>query len=110
MMQPDARVAEGCSVGLMIDGRLQSLPDAQTLTIGQEHGYGAALPLGMLRSIASATRVAGRVCGAEWRLTEEGRALFAEFVARIDEEGAWSASAQSEPDPETAGDEPFVAP
>jgi hypothetical protein len=39
--------------------------------------------------MASASRVAGRVCNREWRLSAEDQTAIREFISRIDEELAW---------------------
>lgn len=95
MLQRGVRLSEDCQVGLMIDGQLHALEQARPIAVGQEQGYATPLPVTVLRSVAGGSRVAGRVCGVEWRLDDAGRSLLAELVARIDEEGAWSASPAS---------------
>ena len=103
-------VAEGCQLGLMIDSHVRALPDARMVTIDDQYGYGSPVSFDLLRAMANGTRVAGRVCGAEWRLTDAGRGLVAEFVARIDEESAWSASTQAAPVDDDHADQAVVAP
>lgn len=87
---PVASIAQ-CPVGIMIDGaredwRIERV-DGQDVHI--------IVSLDSVRRMANAERVAARVCTREWRLSDSAGETLREFVARIDEELAWSGGATS---------------
>lgn len=89
-------IHNGCKLQLMVDGQL--------LEMG-ETGYRHATPYEELRSamsydalftLAEGTRVLGRVCSDEFRLSESRLAVVRELVMRIREELAWREQAQQQ--------------
>ncbi len=82
-------VPPGCELGLFVDGALVSLDPEFYQVVGSSGEYRILVSLETLRQMASASRVAGRVCNREWRLSAEDQTAIREFISRIDEELAW---------------------
>lgn len=99
-------VPESCALGVLTDGQLTRLEGERILRDGRAM-YRVPVDFALLRRMAAATRVAGRVCDREWRVGPESEAALDELVARIDEERTWLSSTGDAP---RSGDVPFVAP
>ena len=82
-------VAPACELGLFVDGAVVPLDPASYRLIGSSAEYRIPVSMETLRQMAGASRVSGRVCNREWRLTASDRTALSEFVARIDEELVW---------------------
>lgn len=81
-----------CTTGIILDGTPRPLTLERYDYQAPNEELRFIMTVDELRALATASRVAGRVCDAEWRLDDEARHRLVEFVARFDEEAAWQHS------------------
>lgn len=86
---PLADLPAGCQAGVMIDGQVTPLTGTEHFT-PRYRQYDFQLDISLVRRFATAERVVGRICNAEWRLGEREQRIVRELLARCDEEAAWA--------------------
>ena len=86
---PLADLSSGCQAGMMIDGQVTPLAGIEHATPLYRQ-YDFQLDIALVRRLATAERVVGRICNAEWRLGEREQRIVRELLARCDEEAAWA--------------------
>lgn len=86
---PLADLSSGCQAGIMIDGQVTPLTGTEHATPLYRQ-YDFQLDIALVRRLATAERVVGRICNAEWRLGQREQRVVRELLARCDEEAAWA--------------------
>lgn len=81
-----------CQIGMLVDGSPRPITLERYEYAGGLEELREIMALDDLRSLGTASRVAIRICDAEWRLDAADLATVREFVARVDEERAWQSS------------------
>lgn len=92
-----ADTAYDCRTGAVVDGAV--VPWALTREQRPMAPYAGMIDIAQVRTWATATRVAARVCDLEWRLTPEIKAVIADFLGRFDDAAAWQSGGSRPPPP-----------
>jgi hypothetical protein len=77
-------VDERCAVVLLIDG--EKVPLARAPAASDPQLIKLKVPLALVKRMAEAKRVVGRICDQEWRLSPSSREVLQEFLVRLNEE------------------------
>ncbi|XXY45899.1 hypothetical protein WME91_38435 [Sorangium sp. So ce269] len=93
-------VDEACAVVLLIDG--DKVPLLRSASARDPHAVQVKVPLSLVKRLAAAERVVGRVCEKEWRLSAPSRDVLRELVLRVEEERILKSPPAEETAPEPA--------
>lgn len=77
-------VDERCAVVLLIDG--ERVPLARAPASSDPQLIKLKVPLALVKRMAEAKRVVGRICDQEWRLSPSSQEVLQEFLVRLNEE------------------------
>lgn len=90
-----------CSLRVMINGDMTELERAAYRRSGRHEEVVSRVPTDLMKKMATAQRVVGRVCSDQFRIDEDDQRILNEYLTRLADEQAWvgdEASARNEAD------------